>query len=70
MSEFRARIGRVRMKNGGADVVVFDRKPVNLDGEDYRGTIVANARRIAEGDVVFGKPVISEYCREGVTGRH
>jgi hypothetical protein len=35
-SEFGARIGRIRMKNGGADVRVLDRQPINLDGDDWR----------------------------------
>jgi hypothetical protein len=48
MSEFRARIGRVRMKNGGADVRVLDREAVNSKGEDWRGSVVSNARKIAE----------------------
>lgn len=48
MSEFRARIGRVRMKNGGADVRVLDRKDVNPGGEDWRGSVVSSARKIAE----------------------
>lgn len=48
MSEFRARIGRIRMKNGGADVRVLNREPVNPDGEDWRGKIITNARAIAE----------------------
>jgi hypothetical protein len=46
-SEFGARIGRIRMKNGGADVRVLDRQPINLDGDDWRGTIVRAARQIA-----------------------
>lgn len=49
MTEFRARIGRVRMKNGGADVHVLDRKPINPEGEDWRGSLVSGARKIAEG---------------------
>lgn len=36
------------MKNGGADVRVLDRNPVNPDGEDWRGNLVASARNIAE----------------------
>lgn len=48
MTEFRARIGRIRMKNGGADVHVLDRRAINPGGEDWRGTIVANARKVAE----------------------
>jgi hypothetical protein len=48
MADFAARIGRVRMKNGGADVRVLESKP-GLDGaEDWRGAIVRNARAIAE----------------------
>jgi hypothetical protein len=35
------------MKAGGADVRIIDRKPVNLDEEDWRGTIVGGARNIA-----------------------
>lgn len=48
VSEFRARIARVRMKSGGADIRVLDRKPVNLGGEDWRGDIMSSARNVAE----------------------
>lgn len=48
MSEFRARIGRIRMKNGGADVRVLNREPINPEGEDWRGKIITNAKTIAE----------------------
>lgn len=48
MSEFQARIGRIRMKNGGADVRVLDQRRPDPDGEDWRGTIVQNARKVAE----------------------
>lgn len=48
MNEFRARIGRIRMKNGGADVRVVDRQPTNPDGENWCGTVVRNARAVAE----------------------
>jgi hypothetical protein len=48
VTEFRARIGRVRMKNGGADVRVIDRQAVNSDGEDWRGTLLRNARAVAD----------------------
>lgn len=48
MGEFKARIGRIRMKNGGADVRVFDRKQVNPEGEDWRGGLVTSARKVAE----------------------
>ena len=47
MTEFRARIGRVRMKNGGADIHVLDRNDDN-DGENWRGKIIEHARQIAE----------------------
>ena len=46
--EFAARIGRVRMKSGGADVRILRNKP-GLDGkEDWRGAIVKNARAVAD----------------------
>lgn len=48
MTEFGARIGRIRMKNGGADVRVMNREPINPEGEDWRGKIIANARGVAE----------------------
>lgn len=48
MSEFRAKIGRIRMKNGGADVRVLDRETPNLGEENWRGSIIANARTVAE----------------------
>ncbi len=48
MSEFNARVRRVRMKSGGADVTVINSvNHDNGDGEDWRGSIVANARRAA-----------------------
>jgi hypothetical protein len=48
VSEFRARIAHIRMKNGGAAVRVIDRKPLNYEDEDWRGHLLANARKIAE----------------------
>jgi hypothetical protein len=36
------------MKNGGADVRVLNQQPVNPEGEDWRGKIVANARGVAD----------------------
>lgn len=62
MSEFRARIGRIRMKNGGADVRVLDRDPVNPNDEDWRGKIVANARGIAESGELAGYLVIGMFA--------
>jgi hypothetical protein len=47
MSEFAARIRRVRLKMGGADVHILERKGVNPDGEDWRGTILGHAKSIA-----------------------
>jgi hypothetical protein len=44
VTEFRARIGRVRMKNGGADVRVLCRVD---DTPDRRGEIVKHARKVA-----------------------
>jgi len=48
MDSFRARIGRIRMKSGGADVRVINREPINLDDENWCGKIIANARGVAE----------------------
>jgi hypothetical protein len=53
VTEFRARIGRIRMKNGGADVRVLNRNPdgaasIDPNGEDWRGTVVRNARAVAD----------------------
>lgn len=54
MNEFGARIGRIRMKNGGAEVRVLPTRAEPFpDEEDYRGAIVRNARRVAE----FDKPL-------------
>jgi hypothetical protein len=36
------------MKNGGADVRVFNREPINPEGENWRGKLVEHARGIAE----------------------
>ena len=47
MSEFRARIGRIRMKNGGAEVRVLHQNHANGD-EDWRGAVLKNARAIGE----------------------
>lgn len=48
MTEFAARIGRVRMKAGGADVHVLASKPGPDGKDDWRGAIVRNARAVAE----------------------
>lgn len=47
-AEFRTRLRRVRMKNGGADVRVLDLPKPNPEGEDWRGSIIASARQIGE----------------------
>lgn len=48
MNDFAARIGRIRMKSGGAEVRLLQSKP-GLDGaDDWRGAIVRNARSVAE----------------------
>lgn len=47
MSEFRARISRVRLKDG-ADVHVLRNRVADEGGEDWRGAIIRNARRIAD----------------------
>lgn len=47
MDEARTRIGRVRMKNGGADVRVLHQQPANGE-EDWRGSILKNARAVSE----------------------
>lgn len=44
-----ARIGRVRMKDGGADLHIL-RNPEPNDGENWRGKVVAHARKVAEYD--------------------
>lgn len=49
MSEFAARIGRIRMKNGGADIHVLPQPNAPLaDDEDYRGALIRNARAVAD----------------------
>lgn len=48
MSEFRARVGRIRMKNGGADIRVLNSEPINPNGEDWRGKIIVDARGVAD----------------------
>jgi hypothetical protein len=50
VSEFRARIARVRMKSGGADVRVLDRRTDSPNGENWRGKIIENARAVADYD--------------------
>jgi hypothetical protein len=47
VSDFAARISRVRLK-GGPDVRVLHRGEPNPGGEDWRGIMVRHAREIAE----------------------
>lgn len=47
MTEFAARISRVRMKSGGADVRVIEGL-TPLHEDDWRGDILRNARQIVE----------------------
>ena len=65
MKEFRARIGRVRMKNGGADVRVLHRSARNGD-EDWRGSVLRNARAVA--DFATDKSPLVAYVLVGVYG--
>ena len=48
MSEFHARISRVRMKSGGADIRIIEGTPYRDDMMDIRGDIAQAAREIAE----------------------
>ena len=48
MSDFAARIGRIRMKDGGAEVRVLHSRPGPDGGDDWRGAVVRNARAVAE----------------------
>jgi hypothetical protein len=70
MSDFRARIGRIRMKNGGADVRVLDRKIDNPNGENWRGKVIENAKAVAsydeEGSALVGYILIGIYS-DGLT---
>ncbi len=45
----QARIGKIRLKAGGAEVRVLNRD-LRPDGETYRGLIVQQARMIAENE--------------------
>lgn len=55
----QARIGKIRLKQGGAEVRVL-RRDARPDGENYKGLIVQHARMIADnrqemvGFVVIG----------------
>lgn len=64
MTEFRARIGRIRMKNGGAEVRLL--KGGVSDVPDRRGELMRHARRLAEmseqSDPLVGHIVIGFYA--------
>lgn len=48
MSEFAARIGRIRMKSGGAEFRILNNQKV-IDGEeDWRGSVIKAARSLGE----------------------
>jgi hypothetical protein len=66
VTDFRARIGRVRMKNGGADLRLLSREPIDPDGENWRGKIIENARGIAE-QATSGAPLVG-YIVLGLYG--
>lgn len=46
----QARIGRIRMKSGGAEVRVLRNPQPNGDGENWRGKAVEHARKLGEYD--------------------
>jgi hypothetical protein len=65
VTDFRARIGRIRMKNGGADVRVLDNKMDSANGESWRGKVIENAKAVAafdqEGSALVGYVLIGIY---------
>jgi hypothetical protein len=64
MNEFRARIGRVRMKSGGADVRVIEGFRVPDDDESPAATLHRTARELtAEGQVAAF--VIAAFMTDG-----
>jgi hypothetical protein len=67
MSEFRARIGRVKMKEGGADLRIID-GPEHQEGKEAR--ILSAARHVADesepGSTLEGFVIVAFYsdkCR-------
>lgn len=66
MAEFRARISRVRMKNGGADIRVIRNEAIEADEEDFRGKIVSNAKGIA--DKATDEAPLVAYVMLGIYG--
>ena len=55
------RIGRVRMKNGGADVRVLHTPVREDDGENWNGKMIANARHLADFGPVASYVVVAVY---------
>jgi len=47
MAMNHCRIGKVRLRNGGAEVRVLDREALNPNEENWRGKIIAHARQVA-----------------------
>ncbi len=48
MSDFAARIGRIRMKAGGAELRVLQSRPGPDGKDDWRGALVRNAKAVAD----------------------
>lgn len=66
MTEFRARIGRVRMKSGGADLHVLHTPMPNNEGEEnWRGKMIENAKTIAGYDGDLDGYVVIGLWRDG-----
>jgi hypothetical protein len=71
VSEFAARIGRIRMKAGGAEVRVLASKPGPDGKDDWRGALVRNAKTVAEmgtdADPLAGYVLVGIFCNGGVS---
>jgi hypothetical protein len=48
MIEFAVRLRKVRLKQGGAEVRVLRSQPGPDGGDDWRGAVVRNARKVAD----------------------
>lgn len=46
----QARIGKIKLKSGGAEIRVLHRDAQNLEGENWRGDLIRHARTISEHD--------------------
>ena len=64
MSDFAARISRVRMKSGGAEIRVFQRPDCGI--ADRRGELMRHARIVVDGseanDALVGHMVIGFFA--------